>query len=108
MNALTSLTEDQDIKDDADHELIVRFDYTAPDRLRYTIKNGATAIVFALALLLAKFAPVGVMTDEALAALRGRYRALVQDAWRNRTAGRGPDYQAMGAETAMPSQTGQH
>ncbi|HET7377692.1 MAG TPA: c-type cytochrome, partial [Anaerolineae bacterium] len=44
MNALTSLTEDQDIRDDAGHELIVRFDYAAPDRLRYTIKNGATAI----------------------------------------------------------------
>ncbi len=44
MNVLTSLTEDQDIKDDAGHELIVRFDYAAPDRLRYTIKNGATAV----------------------------------------------------------------
>ncbi|HZY43685.1 MAG TPA: c-type cytochrome, partial [Anaerolineae bacterium] len=44
MNALTSLTEDQDIKDDAGHELIVRFDYAAPDRLRYIIQNGATSI----------------------------------------------------------------
>jgi copper transport protein len=44
MNALTSLAEDQDIKDDAGHELIVRFDYAAPDRLRYTIQNGATSI----------------------------------------------------------------
>jgi copper transport protein len=44
MNALASLSEDQSIKDEADHELIVRFDYAAPDRLRYTIKNGATAI----------------------------------------------------------------
>jgi hypothetical protein len=36
-------------------------------------------------------------------------RALMQDAWRNRTGrGTGPDYQAMGAETAMPSSAGQH
>ena len=56
---------------------------------------------------------VGVLVGAGLGLLfapkRGEdLRALVQDAWRNRTAGRGPDYQAMGAETAMPSQTGQH
>jgi copper transport protein len=44
MNGLTSLSEEQSIKDEAGHELIVRFDYAAPDRLRYTIRNGATAI----------------------------------------------------------------
>jgi hypothetical protein len=33
-------------------------------------------------------------------------RALMTDAWKNRSArGTGPDYQAMGAETAMPSGT---
>jgi hypothetical protein len=58
---------------------------------------------------------VGVLVGAGLGLLfaprRGEdMRALVQDAWRNRTMGRqgGPDYQAMGAETAMPSQTGQH
>jgi mono/diheme cytochrome c family protein len=44
MNALISLTEDQSIKDDSGHELIVRFDYAAPDRLRYVLQSGATAI----------------------------------------------------------------
>lgn len=57
---------------------------------------------------------VGVLVGAGLGLLfaprRGEdMRALVQDAWRNRTGRQGgPDYQAMGAETAMPTQTGQH
>ncbi len=44
MNALTSLVEDQSLRDDAGNQLIVRFDYAAPDRLRYQVVNGPTAI----------------------------------------------------------------
>src|SRR5512138_1747757 len=57
---------------------------------------------------------VGVLVGAGLGLLfaprRGEdLRALVQDAWRNRANRQGgPDYQAMGAETAMPSQAGQH
>jgi hypothetical protein len=37
-------------------------------------------------------------------------RAMMTEAWRNRTAGKqaGPDYQAMGAETAMPTTVAGH
>lgn len=57
---------------------------------------------------------VGVLVGAGLGLLfaprRGEdLRALMQDAWRNRTSRQaGPDYQAMGAETAMPSPAGQH
>lgn len=44
MNALTSLVEDQIVSDGAGHELRVRFEYHAPDRLRYQIAGGATSI----------------------------------------------------------------
>ena len=44
MNALTSLVEQQSIKDDSGHSLEVRFEYAAPNRLRYIITGGATAI----------------------------------------------------------------
>ncbi len=57
---------------------------------------------------------VGVLVGAGLGLLfaprRGEdLRSLMQDAWRNRTGRQaGPDYQAMGAATAMPSQAGQH
>ncbi len=57
---------------------------------------------------------VGVLVGAGLGLLfaprRGEdLRALMQDTWRNRIGRQaGPDYQAMGAETAMPSQSGQH
>ncbi len=57
---------------------------------------------------------VGVLVGAGLGLLfaprRGEdLRALMQDAWRNRPGRQGgPDYQAMGAETAMPPQAGQH
>lgn len=57
---------------------------------------------------------VGVLVGAGLGLLfaprRGEdLRALMQDTWRNRTGRQaGPDYQAMGAETAVPSQAGQH
>ena len=56
---------------------------------------------------------VGVLVGAGLGLLfaprRGEdLRALMQDAWRNRSNRAGPDYQAMGAETAMPSHAGQH
>ena len=44
MNALTSLVEDQTIRDDQGNQLSVRFEYNAPDRLRYQIANGAASI----------------------------------------------------------------
>jgi hypothetical protein len=44
MNALTSLVEDQTLRDDAGNQLSVRFEYNAPDRMRYQIANGATSI----------------------------------------------------------------
>lgn len=56
---------------------------------------------------------VGVLVGAGLGLLfapkRGEdLRALMQDAWKNRTARQGgPDYEAMGAETAT-TQAGQH
>jgi mono/diheme cytochrome c family protein len=44
MNALSSLVEDQVVSDNAGSELRVRFEYAAPDRMRYQIANGATSI----------------------------------------------------------------
>lgn len=35
-------------------------------------------------------------------------RASLQEAWRNRTKQMGPDYQSMGAETAMPPPASGH
>ena len=44
MNALQSLAEDQVVSDDAGNELKVRFEYNAPDRMKYQIADGATSI----------------------------------------------------------------
>ena len=44
MNALKSLIEDQTVRDNAGNQLRVRFEFNAPDRMRYTIENGPTAI----------------------------------------------------------------
>jgi len=44
MNRLTSLVEDQTLRDDQGNQLAVRFEYNAPDRMRYHIANGPTAI----------------------------------------------------------------
>jgi len=44
MNALTSLVEEQALRDDAGNQIDVVFTYAAPDRLRYQVASGATAI----------------------------------------------------------------
>ncbi len=44
MNALTSLSEDQVVTNTLGQQLIVHFDFVAPDRMRYQIANGATSI----------------------------------------------------------------
>jgi hypothetical protein len=44
MNALKSLLEDQIVSDSAGNQLKVRFEFNAPDRMRYAIENGATSI----------------------------------------------------------------
>ncbi|HET7088136.1 MAG TPA: c-type cytochrome, partial [Anaerolineae bacterium] len=44
MNVLRSLVEKQSLRDDAGNRLDVVFTYAAPDRMRYQIVNGATAI----------------------------------------------------------------
>jgi copper transport protein len=44
MNALQSLREDQIVSDSASNQLKVRFEFNAPDRMRYAIENGATAV----------------------------------------------------------------
>lgn len=44
MNALKSMVEKQTIRDDVGGQLNVVFTYAAPDRLRYQVVNGATAI----------------------------------------------------------------
>jgi copper transport protein len=44
MNALKSLVEKQTLSDDSGNQIAVVFTYAAPDRLRYQIVNGATAI----------------------------------------------------------------
>ncbi|HLF28513.1 MAG TPA: copper resistance protein CopC [Anaerolineae bacterium] len=48
MNALNSLEEKQTLRDDAGNQLSVIFTYAAPDRMRYQIVNGATAIQIGL------------------------------------------------------------
>ena len=42
MNALQSVVEDQTVRDTAGNQLRVRFEFNAPDRMRYTIENGPT------------------------------------------------------------------
>ncbi len=44
MNALKSLAEDQIVRDTAGNQLLVRFEFNAPDRMRYTIENGPTSV----------------------------------------------------------------
>jgi copper transport protein len=44
MNALKSLEEQQVVRDTAGNFLIARFEFNAPDRMRYTIENGATSV----------------------------------------------------------------
>ncbi len=48
MNALKSLSEKQTLRDDAGNQIAVLFTYAAPDRLRYQVVNGATAIQIGL------------------------------------------------------------
>jgi copper transport protein len=44
MNALKSLIEDQVVRDNAGNQLRVRFEFNAPDRMRYSIENGPTSV----------------------------------------------------------------
>ena len=44
MNALRSMVEKQSLQDDAGNRLDFVFTYNAPDRMRYNIVNGATAV----------------------------------------------------------------
>jgi len=44
MNALKSMVEDQVVRDAAGHQLRARFEFNAPDRMRYTIENGPTSV----------------------------------------------------------------
>ncbi|HKZ86088.1 MAG TPA: CopD family protein [Anaerolineae bacterium] len=44
MNVLRSLVEKQSLRDDAGNQLDIVFTYAAPDRMRYQVVNGATAI----------------------------------------------------------------
>ncbi|HSD83585.1 MAG TPA: c-type cytochrome, partial [Anaerolineae bacterium] len=44
MNALKSAMEDQVVRDNAGNQLRVRFEFNAPDRMRYTIENGPTSV----------------------------------------------------------------
>jgi mono/diheme cytochrome c family protein/uncharacterized membrane protein len=44
MNALKSLVEDQTVRDSAGRQLRARFEFNAPDRMRYTIENGPTSV----------------------------------------------------------------
>jgi len=44
MNALQSLVEDQVVTDTVGDQLRVRFEFNAPDRMRYAIENGPTSI----------------------------------------------------------------
>ncbi len=48
MNALTSLVEDQTVRDTAGNQLKVRFEFNAPDRMRYAIENGPSAVQIGL------------------------------------------------------------
>ncbi len=44
MNALQSVVEDQTVRDNAGNQLRVRFEFNAPDRMRYAIENGPTSV----------------------------------------------------------------
>jgi hypothetical protein len=44
MNALKSLSEDQIVRDTAGKQLRARFEFNAPDRMRYAIENGPTSV----------------------------------------------------------------
>ncbi len=44
MNRLKSLVEDQTVRDNAGHQLHTRFEFNAPDRMRYKIENGPTSV----------------------------------------------------------------
>jgi mono/diheme cytochrome c family protein len=44
MNALESLEENQIVRDTAGNQLRARFEFNAPDRMRYTIENGPTSV----------------------------------------------------------------
>jgi copper transport protein len=44
MNALQSLREDQIVRDNVGNQLRVRYEFNAPDRMRYTIENGTTSV----------------------------------------------------------------
>lgn len=44
MNALKSVVEDQIVSDSAGNQLKVRFEFNAPDRMRYTIETGPTSV----------------------------------------------------------------
>ncbi|GEM_PF-1334473 len=44
MNALQSVVEDQSVSDSVGQQLKVRFEFNAPDRMRYTIETGPTAV----------------------------------------------------------------
>lgn len=44
MSALQSVVDDQVVRDNAGHQLRVRFEFNAPDRMRYTIESGPTSV----------------------------------------------------------------
>jgi copper transport protein len=44
MNVLQSVVEDQIVRDMAGNQLRVRFEFNAPDRMRYAIENGPTSV----------------------------------------------------------------
>ena len=48
MNALQSLEEIQIVRDTAGNQLRARFEFDAPDRMRYTIENGPTSVQIGL------------------------------------------------------------
>jgi copper transport protein len=48
MNALQSLREDQVVSDTLGNQLKVHFEFNAPDRMRYTIETGPTAVQIGL------------------------------------------------------------
>jgi hypothetical protein len=48
MNALQSLEENQVVRDTAGNLLRVRFEFNAPDRMRYAIENGPTSVQIGL------------------------------------------------------------
>jgi copper transport protein len=48
MNALKSVVEDQVVRDRAGNQLRVRFEFNAPDRMRYSIENGPTSVQIGL------------------------------------------------------------